>query len=343
MATQQQLVDELARLVHDVTIQAISSKSIRVETLVNSVAVRKQKTAEVVALFSGASTTKERPHDVKLPSGYTILVKPKKGSAKVASGAFYGNLEKINLSAYDLSRFSEISSEFASGKLVTEIKEASDIKCVSELNEEIVKASLGRLAGITLEIHGFTFKNVIGAIPVTNGEPKADVVLVCVGDGFLYPDCYMSYKMGTRAKDFQNYSGVSEKSSPYIFNHQQTLDFYKMLETMTKSDVKGDVFMEITDQKIIGLSVWGSEFGVDEFGINNCHFIAQGNPSISGTSLSYTYSHKNNDFDFDRHYQPVLGARYATGRGNKGPCGIKANNFRIGIFARAYRTAWVNA
>jgi hypothetical protein len=341
MATAQQVVDELRKLIKDVEIQTISSKQIRVETLVNSVAVRNQKTAEVMALFKGATVTKDRPNDVKLPGGFTILVKPSKGAKKVASGAYYGNLEKTDLSMFNLSRFSKVSTEFASGKLVTSIKEASDIKCVTELNEEIVKISKGNLDGIELKIHGFTFRNVIGAIPVTNGEPKADVVLVCRGDGFLYPDCYLSYKMGSTAKDFQNYSGLSEKSSHYIFNHKNTLEFYKMLENMSRSGIKEDVYMEIKDDKIIGLSVWGMDYGQSSFGVNNCHFIAQGSPSISGSNLKYTHSHKNGDLKFDKYYQPVFGARYATGRGNKGPGGIKADNFRIGIFPRAYRSKWV--
>jgi hypothetical protein len=340
MATQQQVIDELYKFVKDVIIQPISSKSLRIEVSVNSVAVRNEKTLEVMRLFKGATTTKERPNDIKLPGGFMILIKPKAGAKKVASSAFYGNLEKMDLSVYNLSRFSNISTEFSQGKLVTNIKEASDIKCVTELNEEIVKACNGRLDGITLSIHGFTYKNVIGCIPVTNGEPKADVVLVCLGDGYLYPDCYLSYKMGSTAKDFQNYSGLSEKSSAYIFNHKETLEFYKLLGNMSSSGIKEDVYMVIKDKKIIGLSVWGMDYG-RSFGVNNCHFIAQGSPTISGKTLKYTHSHKNGDFNFDKTYQPVFGARYATGRGNRGPNGIKADNFRIGIFPRAYRSKWL--
>jgi hypothetical protein len=341
MSTQQQVIDELYKFMKDVTIQPINSKSLRIEISVNSVEVRNKKTAEVMKLFKGSTVTKERPNDVNLPGGFKILVKPKAGAKKVASGAFYGNLEKMDLSVYNLSRFSNISTQFYQGSLVTNIKEASDIKCVSELNEEIVRASKGRLDGITLKIHGFTFNKVIGCIPVTNGEPKADVVLVCLGDGYLYPDCYLSYKMGSTAKDFQNYSGLSEKSSPYIFNSKESLQFYTLLGNMSSSNIKEDVYQIINDKKIIGLSVWGMDYGNGKFGVNNCHFIAQGSPTITGNTLKYTHSHKNGDFNFDKTYQPVFGARYASGRGNKGPNGIKADNFRIGIFPRAYRSKWL--
>lgn len=341
MASQQTVIDELHKIVKDVYFYAVTSKTIRADILVNSVAMRNQKTAEIMALFSGATVTKERPNDIRLQGGFTILVKPAKNAKKVASGAYYGILEKIDLSAFNLSGFSQVSKEFTNGNLVTSIKEASDIKCVTELNQEIEKASKGSLNGIDLKMGGFTFKNVIGCIPVTNGEPKADVVLVCKKDGVLYPDCYLSYKMGSSAKDFQNYSGLSEKSSSYIFNHPETFTFYKTLEALSLSNTKEDIFQIINDKKIIGLSVWGMDFGSSKFGINNCHFIAQGSPTISGGTLKYTHEQKNGDFNFERGYQPVFGARYASGRGNKGPKGIKADNFRIGIFPRAYRSKWL--
>ena len=341
MASQDEVIKELRRLVKDVNIYSVNSRTIRVDTNINSVSVRNQKTSEILSLFPGSTVTKDRPNDVKLPGGFTILVKPAKDAKKTGSSAYYGLLENIDLTAFKLNSFSKVSTEFASGKLVTNIKEASDVKCVSELNEEIVKASKGNLEGITLKIHGFTFTGVIGCIPVTNGEPKADVVLVCKRNGELVPDCYISYKMGSTAKDFQNYSGLSEKSSSYIFNHKETLKFYQTLANMSSSGIKGDVFQIIEDRKIMGLSVWGMDYGQSSYGINNCHFIAQGSPSISGNNLKYTHSQKNGDFNFDKTYQPVFGARYTPGRGNKGPGGLKVDNFRIGIYPRAYRSRWL--
>lgn len=340
MATQDDVVRELHRLLPTVNFYTVTAKTIRADISQNSVALRNKTTLDIIGFFPGSSVSKERPNDVKIPGGFTILVKPAKNAKKVASGAYYGNLDKIDLSAFKLSAFANISREFASGNLVTSIKEASDIKCVSELNEAIVKASKGSLDGLTLKIDGFTFKNVIGCIPVTNGEPKADVVFVCKKDGELYPDCYISYKMGKAAKDFQNYSGLSEKSSAYIFNHKETLKFYTTLSAMSASGIKEDIYQLIEDRKIIGLSVWGSDYG-GQFGVNNCHTIAQGSPTISGTNLTYTHSTKNGDFNFEAGYQPVFGARYASGRNNRGPKGMLAPNFRIGIFPRAYRSKWL--
>lgn len=336
MATRDEVVHELNRLLPTVNFYGLKPKTIRADIPQNSVALRNKITQDVIGFFPGSSTTASRPNDVKIPGGFTILVKPTKGAKKIASGAYYGNLEKIDLSAFKLNSFADISREFAAGNLANAIKEASDIKCVSELNEAIVKASKGSLDGITLKIDGFTFKNVIGCIPVTNGEPKADVVLVCKKDDELYPDCYISYKMGAAAKDFQQYSGLSEKSSAYIFNHKETLKFYTTLSEMAASGVKGDVYQLIEDKKIIGLSVWGGNYG-GTFGVNNCHTVAQGSPTINGTKLTYTHSVKNGNFNFETGYQPVFGARYTRNRNNRGPNGMTAPNFRIGIYPRAYR------
>lgn len=342
MATQQEIINELHRSVKNVEVSSITSKTIRVDIPVNSVSLRLQKTKEIMALFANSAVTKDRPYDIKIPGGFTILVKPAKTARKVGSRANYGLLEKIDFSDYNLTKFVNISREFAGGNLVSSIKEASDVKVVSDLNEEIQRVSGKSLDGITLKINGFTFNNVIGTIPVTNGEPKADIVLVCKdkGKGELYPDGFISYKMGSAAKDFQNYSGLSEKSSPYIFNHNETYEFFKMLSDMSNNNIKEDIYRPIIDKHIIGLSVWGSDFG-KAFGINNCHFIAQGEVSIMGQTLNFTHTQKNGDFQFDRTYEPVFGARYAANRGNKGPRGLTAQNFRIGIFPRAYRSKWL--
>jgi len=338
--TPDKVLQTIQKKVKDVTAYALTSKTIRADISTNNVQLRKTKTLEIIALFPGAVATKERPNDILLPGKIMILVKPAKGAAKTASGAFYGLLEKIDLSVFDLSKFSEVSTTFAGGKLADKIKEASDILCVSSLNEEIMKALKGSTDGITLRLENYTFKNVIGCVPVTNGEPKADVVLVCRNGKQLYPDCYLSYKMGSTAKDFQNYSGLTVKASPFIFNHPETREFYLKLKALSDNNQKADIYQIIKDNKIIGNAVWGMDFGKG-FGINNCHVIAQGNVSINGSTIKYTHTHKNGDFHFDKTYQPVFGARYATGRNNVGPSGIQAANFRIGIFPRAYRSAWL--
>lgn len=318
-----------------------TSKTVRLDIEENNAQMRTKMTLLVMAEFLGSEIKPARPNDVKIPGGYTVLVKPKKGAKKTASGAYYGLLGTIDLSVFDTSSFMKVCLTFTSGKLVNNIKEASDVKCVSDFNKAIEKYLDPSFKGIDLSIGGFTFKNIIGMIPVTVGEPKADVVLVSREGNKLIPTCYLSYKMGTDAKGFQNYSGLSEKSSPYIFNHSETIKFYTTLAALSVADKKEEVFQIINDEKIIGMSVFGMDYGKTSFGVNNCHLIVQGEVSISGSRFSYTHIHKNGDMNFDKTYQPVFGARYASGRNNKGPNGLNNKNYRIGIFPRAYRSSWL--
>lgn len=266
-----------------------------------------------------------------------------KGAGNKPTGTVkYGRLAALDLSKYDTTQFLTISTLFSQGKLVSTIKEASDVKAVSDFNTAL-DSVLDDSAGLTLTIAGFRFTNIIGCIPVTNGEPKADIVLVKIDvkKKALTPAAFISYKMGTDAKGFQQYSGLSEKSSPVIFKHAETKQFFKKLAANNKRDVTKDEFQIIKDKSIIGKAVWGLNYGSVDYDIDNVHFLAQGEVSISGNRLVYSHTHKNGDFKFTKEYEPVFGARNTPGRNNKGPDGIDVANYRIGIFPRAYRTKWL--
>ena len=59
-------------------------------------------------------------------------------------------------------------------------------------------------------------------------------------------------------------------------------------------------------------------------------------------NVTYEHTIKNgNNLKTDKNYCPVFGARTATGRTAKTPTGETITGFRIGIFPRAYRTAWL--
>lgn len=265
------------------------------------------------------------------------------GGKQVTGSVKYGRLSALKLTEFDTSAFLTISTPFASGKLVTTIKEASDVKAVSDFNMALDKI-LDDPDGMNLTVAGFRFTNIIGCIPVTNGEPKADLVLVKIDNKKhrLIPAAFISYKMGTNAKGFQNYSGLSDKSSPEIFKHKETKQFYKTLESNNKRNVTTDAYQVIKDKMIIGKSVWGMDYGSAEYHVDNVHFLAQGEVSISGGRVTYSHVHKNGDFNFSKEYQPVFGARRTTGRNNHGPDGIYVTGYRIGIFPRAYRTSWLS-
>ena len=320
-----------------------SRTTVRIDIPENNRDIRKKITDVVLAAFENSTTSPIRPFDVLIPNKFVCLVKPGALAPKTASGAFFGVLSKIDLGQFDTSSFSDVCLSFSTGKLPTTIKENSDAQAVSDLNEAIERALKNSSAGIDLNIEGHSFKNVIGCVPVTKGEPKADLVLVCRNGYKLYPGGYISYKMGTSAKDFQNYSGLSARSARGIFEHNETHDFFINAESVAAAGNKEDPFQEIQDNTIIGLALWGKDFGVGKwtYGVNNCNFIAQGKVAIVGNRLVYDHVQNNGDFKFSRAYQPVFGARYTPRRDSVGPKGTRVDKYRVGIYPRVYRTEWM--
>jgi len=340
MLTQQNIITKICKTVTAAVAAyplSPNSKTIRVDVATNTAALRKSTALQISSLFKGSVINPTDPNTVLLPEKFKVIVKPKLGAVKTGSSAEYGLLGQIDLSKFKMSGFETISNEFSRGILPSNIKEDSDVKGVSDFNNSILTLLSRQVKGVTLRINGMSFNNVIGCVPVTIGEPKADFVLVSVKPQAMefYPSCFISYKLGRDAKGFQNYSGLSEKSSPTIFNDNETVAFYKKLETLQNSGNKKSAYSEIENKNTAAYSVWGMDYG-KQYGVNNVHFLAQGEVSIYGNSLSYTHTQKNGDFNFSSGYEPVFGARYTPSRNNVGPGGIRVNGMRLGIFPAAY-------
>jgi hypothetical protein len=343
MLTQQTIITKICKTVATAIAAypvSANSKTIRVDVATNTASLRKSTALAISSLFQGSVIDSSDPNTVLLPEKFKVIVKPKQGAVKTGSSAEYGLLGQIDLSAFKIAGFETISNEFSRGKLPTNIKEDSDVKGVSDLNTAILPLLGRQVKGITLRVNGMSFSNVVGCIPVTIGEPKADFVFVSVKPQTmeLYPSGFISYKLGRDAKGFQNYSGLSEKSSPTIFNNEETISFYKKLETLQNSGNKKSAYSEIKNNSIVASSIWGMNFG-RQYGVNNVHFLAQGEVTINSSSLSYTHTQKNGDFNFSDGYEPVFGARYTPSRNNVGPNGIRVTGMRLGIFPAAYFTS----
>jgi len=278
-------------------------------------------------------------------SGYSLVVKPKGaggGEKKSGGRVYYGLLGKLNLKDMDVSAMSEVDSLFASSKrLPPTLKEVSDMKGISDFNKKL-EAVCETSNGKTLKIGKFTVKNAVGVMAIVGKEPKTDYVIVSKDGNSLYPSFFISYKMGTTAKDFQNYSGISEKTSGLIWGHKETKRFFKTLGMLSESRVSEEVKQEINDTQIIKHSMYGQDFG-KAFGIDNVNILAQGTVTI-GNDGTVHFSHMIVNGTIPPRqspYFPVFGARVATGRGAKTPFGTTITGFRIGIFPRAYRSKWM--
>lgn len=278
-------------------------------------------------------------------SGYSLIVKPKGtgGGAKKTTGrVYYGLLGKLNLKDMDVSAMSEVDSLFASSKrLPPTLKEVSDMKGISDFNKKL-EAVCETSNGKTLKIGKFKIENAVGVMAIVGKEPKTDYVIVSKDGNRLYPSFFISYKMGTTAKDFQNYSGISEKTSALIWGHGETKKFFKTLQMLSENRVSEEVKQEINDNHIIQHSMYGQDFG-KAFGIDNVNILAQGAVAI-GKDGTVHFSHMIVNGTIPPRqspYFPVFGARVATGRGAKTPFGTTITGFRIGIFPRAYRSKWM--
>lgn len=281
--------------------------------------------------------------------GYSLVVKPKSArqtakskDKKSVSRVYYGMLGKLNMDSMDVSALSEVDRLFASTKrLPARLKEVSDMEGISDFNKKL-ESVCPTTNGITLRIGRFSVPNALGVMAIVGKEPKTDYVVVSKDGNKLYPSCFISYKMGTSAKDFQNYSGISEKTSALIWGHRETKRFFNTLQMLSENKVSEEVKQEINDTEIVKHSMYGQDYG-KAYGIDNVHILAQGDVTI-GKSGVVTYSHLMENGTVPTRtspYYPVFGARVATGRGAKTPDGNTITGFRIGIFPRAYRTKWM--
>ena len=305
------------------------NKTIRVELLYNNKEER-ERIAQIILSSKQDAKPAKKKTEVLNVDGYKVVVKPIKKAKK--NEIYYGMLEYLDLSQFDLSLFEDVCHHFSQGRLAYNIKEVSDIQCVSKINK-VLSCPMGLVVG------NHFFENVIGCIPVTKGEPKADAVLVCLKDDKLIPGAYISYKLGHKPSDFQNLSGFSEKSSPYIFNHKETQNFFDMLK---QDDKPKEPFVLVQDKTLICHAVWGMDYG-KVFGVNNCHLLAQGDVQIKDGILSFTHEIENGCMAFldAPETQVVYGARKATGRASRSPCGARIEGLRVGLFFRCYRQNWL--
>lgn len=156
--------------------------------------------------------------------------------------------------------------------------------------------------------------------------PKSDFTIYDVnGKGVAY----ISHKAGRTGSDFQQYGGVTNP----IFS--KSAEMKKFAEDVKKQYPNGldrgvTVYRKVNDKKVIGLAVYGLEFGKRARSKENVDEFHQGpmNLKKSGNGYTITSNHKgfNGDIPTGTH-EAYYVARYT---GNVAYLGIK--NARVGIF-----------
>jgi hypothetical protein len=202
--------------------------------------------------------------------------------------------------------------------------ERGELAVLTDLNKQI-KAIKGP---ISVKVGSKTFKNIYGVNKIA-GTPKADLALVSYNktSGKFENVCYISHKMGTSAKDFQQYSGITSKAdgakAGAISNDPVVLKFLDDLTVVHKDIVnkKQRYHRIIKSDTLIGKSVFGPEYGSKKFGEDNIHVIGQGNASLTkaGSDYKLTFSAGAEYNGTVKHfksggYTAIIAARYTSGR-----------------------------
>lgn len=215
----------------------------------------------------------------------------------------------------------EFGGKGAGGSLQAE---ETAIKQTREAIEEAIKKNKGP---ISIKCGTKIYPNIVG-VEKTNGTPKSDFHLIDnTGDAVIW----ISHKDGARAKDFQQWGGISERKEPKIFHHKETQEFIKDLKRVYPGGLPPatTLYRHINDNGLKMLSVYGNEYG-GKLGEQNVTVLLQGPVDLRkiGTnySLNSNHVHYNGDSVDGDGYDPVLMAIF---KGDRSDAGVKGTRIVI--------------
>ena len=142
---------------------------------------------------------------------------------------------------------------------------------------------------------------------------------------------WISHKDGSRAKDFQQWGGISERKEPKIFNHKETQKFIEDLKRVYPDGLPPatTLFRHIKDEKLKMWSVYGNEYG-SKMGEQNVTVLLQGPVSLKKSGRNYlldsNHVHFNGDSVDGDGYDPVLMAIF---KGDRSDAGVKGTRIDI--------------
>lgn len=263
-----------------------------------------------------------------------IAFKPKKKNDEQFKGAIEflskkaTSSQKIFISdgSKETSLSSLIKNHEFGGKGAGGSLQAEDaaIRQTKEAIEEAIKENKGP---ITIKCGNKMYEKIVG-VEKTNGTPKSDFHLV---DETGKAVIWISHKDGSRAKDFQQWGGISERKEPKIFNHKETQKFISDLKEIYPNGLPPatTVFRYIKDNHLKMLSVYGNEYGT-KLGEQNVSILLQGPVSLKKIGKNYTLNsnhvHYNGDSVDGDGYDPVLMAIF---KGDRSDAGVKGTRIVI--------------
>ena len=203
---------------------------------------------------------------------------------------------------------------------------AKEDAALASLREQIEKAKMkeGKIE-IPIKIGNKVYM-VMDAVS-TPGTPKSDFHLV---DKDSKEVAWISHKDGSRAKDFQQWGGLSRTKEPKLFSHPETTAFVEEIKKTYPNGLPNatTLIRKIKDNKLKMMSVYGNEYG-SRFSRQNTTLMLQGDVKLSKSGQNYsitaTHTHINGD-DMTGDYEPVFMAIY---KGDRSDFGIRGTRVVI--------------
>lgn len=164
----------------------------------------------------------------------------------------------------------------------------------------------------------------------TPGTPKSDFHLLDINGKEIV---WISHKDGRGPKDFQQWGGISQRSEPKIWAHEEVQKFVTDLKIEYPKGLPSatSIFRKIKDTNLKMLSVYGNEFISKKLGRQNVSILLQGSIKlIAKQNNVYEFSAKHVHFNGDSvdsgGFEPVLSAIY---KGDRSDAGVKGTRIVI--------------
>ena len=219
-------------------------------------------------------------------------------------------------------------------------------RILKKMNDDIFK--LGMETPVDLVIEPETYGNIIGFIPGSSGT-HADFVGI---DKDLNEVCFLSHKMGTDAKHFQQYSGISVAAGMPIYSDPEVQSFSKIIANKDENEFNNQSFSrDIENSELQTMGIFGPDYG-GGVGHNSCTHFMQGNVNVSrrkqkkkadvNAEIQITFSTKNihrsdaGQLINSSEYAPTLGARKGEDSRTVRYGSNVVSGVRGGIFSSAY-------
>ena len=201
------------------------------------------------------------------------------------------------------------------------MSDRNELEVAKKINKKL--GSIGGITGVTLYIGTTSYANVAG---VVGGSGHQDFRVVDMAGNVVTS---ISYKVGNKPTDFQQYSGISQRAA--IGGHNEVVEFRDSVVSNWEGYKKqgfNAMWRNIKDVDLKKDAVFG-----------NAEWFAQGTPSVTKRGTGATLKFRKLETKISKMtngYTPLLGAR--GGEGSRRIVG-KTNSItgvRGGVYAKDY-------